>query len=209
MSEKLAAGRKAKAAETEAALKAAAQRVFAERGYLNAKITDITAEAGRAAGSFYNHFTGKEELLQAMLADMLAASDEAVLAVGSTHSSDFTDFAAVRWHVAAFWAFYQQNRVVMVALRQAALVSREFSARLQEMIAADQQHMISHLGFVTDAGRQLPGDPNLSLMLMQSMLDAFMQRWDSVDGRLPVSDAEVVDTMSRFLYRAFNGCDPS
>ncbi|WP_163513152.1 TetR/AcrR family transcriptional regulator [Fodinicola acaciae] len=213
MSEKLAAGgRKAKAAETEAALKTAARRVFAERGYLNTKITDITAEAGRAAGSFYNHFAGKEELLQAMCTDMLAAGDEAVLAIGSTHSSDFTDFAAVRWHVAAFWSFYRHNRVVLVAMRQAALVSDEFSARLRELIAADQQHLISHLGFVTKAGRALPGDPDLTLVLMQSLLDAFMQRWYASDGQLtaePVSDDEVIDTVSRFLYRAFNGCDPS
>jgi AcrR family transcriptional regulator len=208
MSEKLAAGRKAKAAETEAALKAAALRVFAERGYLNTKIVDITAEAGRAAGSFYNHFTGKEELLQAMLTDMLVASDEAILAGDSTHSSDFTDFAAVRWHVAAFWAFYKQNRVVMIALRQAALVNREFSARLQEMITADQEHMIGHLRFVTRAGRALPGDVDVSLALMQSMLDGFMQRWDASPVKR-VSDADVVDTIARFLYRAFNGCDPS
>ena len=48
--------RRARAAETEVALKEAAKRVFGRVGYLRAKITDITAEAGRAAGSFYSHF---------------------------------------------------------------------------------------------------------------------------------------------------------
>ena len=62
--------RKARAAETEAALKEAARRQFAERGYLKTQNTDITAAACRDSGSFYEHFAGKEDLLLALLADM-------------------------------------------------------------------------------------------------------------------------------------------
>ncbi|HJY00192.1 MAG TPA: helix-turn-helix domain-containing protein, partial [Streptosporangiaceae bacterium] len=51
--------RRARAAQTEVALKEAGRRVFARSGYLEAKITDIAAEAGRSVGSFYKHFAGK------------------------------------------------------------------------------------------------------------------------------------------------------
>jgi AcrR family transcriptional regulator len=64
--------RKARAAQTEVALKEAARRVFARTGYHSAKITDITTEAGRSAGSFYHHFAGKDDVLRALLADWLA-----------------------------------------------------------------------------------------------------------------------------------------
>src|SRR5438093_276855 len=120
--------RKDKAAETEAALKAAAKRVFARKGYRNTKITDITAEAGRAAGSFYNHFAGKEELLEALLEDIAASGDES--AEREDHLTDFSDPAAVRWHVKQYWDFYQDNAATMLALRQAAMVSESFARTL-------------------------------------------------------------------------------
>lgn len=211
MSERLTTGsRKARAADTETALKAAARRVFARQGYLNTKITDITAEAGRAAGSFYNHFSSREELLKALLKDMLEAGDEAVFEPGSKHSDDFTDRAAVRWHVAAYWSFYRANEVVLTALRQAALVSADFGAQLQELMTADQGHMSDHLDRIVRAGRTLPGTPDLALSAMSSLLDSFSLRWSTSGGKptgRDVSDDEIIELLTTFLYRALNGCD--
>ena len=139
----LTGSRQAKAAGTEAALKQAAREVFAERGYLNTKITDITAAAGRATGSFYNHFAGKEELLEALLTDMLAEADDVVLD-DAEHSADFSDRAAIRWHVAMFWRFYQQHLPEMVALKQASMVDPALGSRLQQIMADDDAHMVEH-----------------------------------------------------------------
>lgn len=44
----------------------AATRVFRRSGLAEARIADITAEAGVAVGSFYLHFQSKEELLAGM-----------------------------------------------------------------------------------------------------------------------------------------------
>ena len=49
----------------------AAQRVFAERGYAEAKVADIAQAAGVATGTVYGIFPGKEDLYRAIHRDNL------------------------------------------------------------------------------------------------------------------------------------------
>ncbi len=196
------------AAGTEAALKDAARRVFAHRGYLNTKITDITAEAGRAAGSFYNHFTGKEDLLKALLVNLLAESDRDVVAADSHHSGDFTDRAAVRWHIAAYWRFYTRHAVELTALRQAALVNAEFGAQMQDLLNRDIGHIRDHLDPITATGRTLPARPDVVLAMFAGLLDGFGMHWQMSGGRFGdthVDEDEAIDALTDFVYRALNG----
>src|SRR5881398_2960578 len=57
-------------ARTRAALVTAARTVFERDGYLNTRLTDITAEANVATGSFYTYFASKEEIFAAVLAEV-------------------------------------------------------------------------------------------------------------------------------------------
>jgi AcrR family transcriptional regulator len=53
--------------ETRAALLAAAEQVFAERGYRSASVDAVVAAAGLSKGAFYWHFKSKDDLLFALL----------------------------------------------------------------------------------------------------------------------------------------------
>ncbi|MGW8879335.1 TetR/AcrR family transcriptional regulator [Streptomyces mirabilis] len=55
-------------ARTRAALVAAAQRFLAEQGRADVSIQEITEAADVGFGSFYNHFTSKDELFEAAVA---------------------------------------------------------------------------------------------------------------------------------------------
>jgi AcrR family transcriptional regulator len=55
-------------ARTRAALVAAAQRFLAEQGRAEVSIQEITEAADVGFGSFYNHFTSKDELFEAAVA---------------------------------------------------------------------------------------------------------------------------------------------
>ncbi|HEV7651233.1 MAG TPA: TetR/AcrR family transcriptional regulator [Actinophytocola sp.] len=199
--------RKARAAETETALKDAAKKVFAERGYLNTKITDITAAAGRAAGSFYNHFAGKEELLSALLSDLLAEVDDTVPA-DPEHDPDFTVRSSIRYHVAAMFAFYRAHRTVMVALQQAAMVDRAFAARLAELTAPDVGHMAEHLEYVRRAGHPLPGEPRAVAQAIGTLMWGFARTYVDEDD-MGLTDEQAVDLVTDFIHRGIAGRPPS
>jgi AcrR family transcriptional regulator len=189
--------RKQQAAQTEAELKAAAIRVFERVGYLNAKITDITAEAGRATGSFYKHFASKERLLESLLADLLAEADASADLAG--HPDDFRDREAVRWHVAVFWTFYGRHRAVMSALQQAAIVDEEFARRSREMLEPDLRHIAGHL-----AGLDLPAEPLAAASFFTTTLSAVAAGWFA--GTVPAAgEPEIIESLTTFLHQGLGG----
>jgi AcrR family transcriptional regulator len=194
--------RKVKAAETESALKAAARREFAERGYLNTKITDITAAAGRATGSFYEHFASKEALLRALLADMHAQAGDQ-LASGDHPPHDLTDPQQLRDHVQVAWNVMSENRPVMIALFELALAAGPASGALWERLAEDTEMFRRHLEYLGESGRPLPGNPALVAAAMGGMMS--MLAYALIPGDTRYSAAEIVETVSRLLLYGLAG----
>lgn len=62
---------RAQAREARDELLTAALRVFARRGYREAGVDEIAAEAGYSKGALYWHFPGKEELLLTLLEERI------------------------------------------------------------------------------------------------------------------------------------------
>src|SRR5918995_3586076 len=63
---------RAEGREARNELLTAALRVFARRGYRQAGVDEIAAEAGYSKGALYWHFSGKEELLVTLVAERVA-----------------------------------------------------------------------------------------------------------------------------------------
>jgi AcrR family transcriptional regulator len=200
------AGRKAKAAQTEAALKEAARRVFARGGYLDAKITDITAEAGRSVGSFYKHFAGKEEILQALLADWIAQAGEELAAHEA--GDDLSQEPALRARVAAYWGTYRDHLPEIRALGQAALVNPVFAEQVARNRHSELQTMRGHLERLRAAGFELPGDPAVLASAFNALLEGFCAIWIAGGGEpigRELGDDEAIDTLTGLLRHGLTG----
>jgi AcrR family transcriptional regulator len=208
--------RKVRAAETEAALKEAARRQFAERGYLNTKITDITAAAGRATGSFYEHFASKEDLLQILLADMHAQAG-GQFDSGEQPPHDLTDPGQLRQHLAVAWNVMRDNSSVMTALFEAAMAAGPASGALWGRLTEDTRMLREHLEYLQDRGHQLPGDPALIAAAMGGMLSMLAYALLSAgpakepsgggapDSAPDYSSSDVIDSLTRLLLYGLVG----
>jgi AcrR family transcriptional regulator len=201
--------RQERAAETQAALKAAARRLFAERGFVNTKITDITAAAGRATGSFYDHYTSKEELLRALLADMETQA-HAELGGQAEHAPehDLADRETLREHLDIAWRVFRDHLPVMVALFQSNVVGDLTSGRAWRSLADETAMLRRHLEVARDAGRYVPGDPEIVAAAIGGMLSMLGFAVLTAGPEAPrASSAEIVDTMTALLLDGLTGPD--
>jgi AcrR family transcriptional regulator len=196
--------RRAQAAGTAAALKDAARQLFVERGYLNTKITDITRAAGRATGSFYEHFGSKEDLLAALLSDMRQQASDEMRGAAHPASHDLTDREQLRAHLAAAWHTMRDNLPVVLALNEAAVAAGPASGQWWHQLITDTGVLREHLEQLRDRGHPLPGEPELVAAAMGGMLGTLAYALLPA-GPDHYSDDQVIDTVTGLLLTGLRG----
>jgi AcrR family transcriptional regulator len=190
-----------KGRETDEAFRDAARLVFARDGYLNAKISDIAAAAGRSVASFYNYYDTKADLLIALAEEFHAeAMEMAVL----PYRAGLPDADALQEAVRGFWRTYSKRRGELIGIFQAAMVEGRFRDRWLELrleaitrIAAQIRH--------AQAEGYCPGvDPLLTASALSAMLEHFCYVWLGQGGEkdVPFDDNAAVQALATIWVKA-------
>ncbi|MER5941580.1 TetR/AcrR family transcriptional regulator [Streptomyces sp. NPDC001928] len=155
---------------TRALLVTAARTVFERDGYLDARLRDITEEAGTAAGSFYTYFSSKEEIFAAVLEDV----QEEMLHPHVRAMADTDDpVAVIEASNRAYLSAYRRNAALMALLEQVSTIDEYFrDVRKRRVQAFARRNAES----VADLQRRGLVDPELDPELATAALSAMVSR---------------------------------
>ncbi|MGN6791422.1 MAG: TetR/AcrR family transcriptional regulator [Streptosporangiaceae bacterium] len=185
-----------KGRETDEAFREAARTVFARDGYLNAKISDIAAEAGKSVASFYNYYDTKADLLIALAEEFHAeATQMAVL----PYRSGLTRQEALREAVAGFWRTYAKRRGELIGVFQAAMLDEEFLDRWLDIRAEAVARIARQIRQAQSEGFCPGVDPVLTASALSAMLEHFSYIWLGQGGEraaVQFDDERAIDTLA-------------
>lgn len=131
----------------------AALHVFARRGYEQAGVDEIATEAGYSKGALYWHFSGKEELLTALLDERIDAPAREMVALLESAPPD-RDMSVEAGRAFARRLREQREAVLLdreywsLAIRDPVLRARYIARQtdLRRALAAALQARMRHLG---------------------------------------------------------------
>jgi AcrR family transcriptional regulator len=164
------APRSARGLRTRARLVEAARTVFERDGFLDARITDITKEAGVASGTFYTYFDSKEEIFRAVVEavqeDMLHPRLRERL--GEEDPLALID-AANRDYLLA----YKRNARLMALFEQVAQIDDDFRELRRKRGTAFVRRNAKMIRQLQESGR---ADPELDPLIAAHALSGMVGR---------------------------------
>jgi AcrR family transcriptional regulator len=190
-----------KGRQTDEAFREAARLVFARDGYLNAKISDIAAAAGRSVASFYNYYDTKADLLIALAEEFHA---EASQLAALPYRAGLSGEEALREAVAGFWRTYAKRRGELIGIFQAAMVEGRFRDRWLEL-RGEAITRIATAVRKAQADGYCPGvDPVMTASALSAMLEHFCYIWLGQGGEkdVPFDDDLALDALCTIWVRA-------
>jgi AcrR family transcriptional regulator len=183
---------------TRATLVAAARTVFERDGFLDARITDIAAEAGTATGTFYTYFESKEEIFRAVVEEVQEdwlhprlrerLGDEDPLALIDAANRDYL-------------LAYRRNARLMALFEQVAQIDDEFRELRRKRGAAFVRRNAKMIRRLQESGRADPDlDPLIAAHALSGMVGRIAYSVFNLNERIPFE--RLVTTLNQLWANA-------
>jgi AcrR family transcriptional regulator len=165
----------------------AAERVLADKGFYDTKISDIAEDADIGVGTVYLHFDTKEALFEAVIEDTVTRMKATIDAARAGVTSPLEQVSAA---TRALCAFAVENRAVFRVVFGRGGAYHEIVRRAQAMFAADIERTLRD---GIDAGVFEIASPALAAQALVGMSTQLLAWWAEHD-TAPIADIEAIIT---------------
>jgi AcrR family transcriptional regulator len=146
----------------------AGRRVFERDGFLDAKITAIVSEAGVAVGSFYTHFSTKDDLLEAILEETTAIMLYPSVGADAVPEDPVETIDRAN---RAYLAAYQANAGLMRVFEEVAAVNDRFRVMREERSRSFHRRNARAIRWLQERGDADPAlDPEAAAIMLSTMV---------------------------------------
>lgn len=197
-----AAGRTAKTLRgerTRLKLIAAAEKVFGNEGFYDARVSEVTRAAGVAAGTFYLYFRSKEDLLRALIRQ-ISHDLRRALSEGTEHLPTRAE-AEARGLEIFFYEFLPKHRKLYRIIKQAEFADPPIFKWYYEKLASGYAR---RLRVAMDRGELRKWDADLAACALMGIADFVAMRYVTWSRGLP---PEKLDELMEFILAGLLSTD--
>jgi AcrR family transcriptional regulator len=184
---------------TRAALMHAARVVFAREGFMNAEVSQITEQAGKAKGTFYLYFDSKTHLLTAMIEAFAEDLRRPEGLAEPIHPPE-----QIQQVIGAIWNTYKRHAATFRALADAATKHPEFADMYRDMRSHAERDFTAMIQARQQAGHCLQLDCRFAAEALETMVCNCIYRWltlhDSIQGEQ--DEARALQTLVAIMQAA-------
>lgn len=178
----------------------AGRTVFESKGFREARVDDIAAEAGTSHGTFYLYFANKDELFEALAADVVEEMQSLAAELGPIDSGE-EGYRTLRDWLDRFAALYSHHAPV-ISVWQSSDAPTQLM-RLGRHALSDLVDVLAKRVAESPAHHDI--DPDTAAMAFVSLIERF--NYLVTVRRLHVRRDTMLDTLARILHTGFFGGD--
>lgn len=190
--------------ERRASMLDAALRVFAERGYHDASISDIVKAASVARGTFYLYFQSKNEVFIALLDELSARFRSAIVGVDTRPDAPpLLDQLVDRVHLLLL-AVARSRAVARVLFREAGVLESDIQARVRAFEDLLYSYIRTSLENGVRLGMLRAHDPEVAATVIYGSMRQIIERY-VLDEGTDVDLRAVAQEVVAFALRGLTG----
>lgn len=184
-------------------LTAAAHDVFVEKGYHRTKVVDIIERAGCGHGTFYDYFKSKDDVLMAILSELI----QELVRLGESsrilmERIAFDDYDAIRILLRGISDIFSRHSDLNNVYIEAALESTVFSDVFDQFHGTFTSILESKIQQMKDVGKCEGIDPLVASQILVTLVG--FTSYGRQSGFISGSNDEVTENLGLLVFRALN-----